>query len=63
MVKKKRLKKHYLYGGLLSLVILTITPAIMHYLEIQRGYRAYGGEVIMWILPLLVAFFIDGAKD
>ena len=43
----------------LSLVLFILTPYFNHLATLERGYKAYGGECIIFILPLLCLGFLD----
>jgi hypothetical protein len=52
---------------IISAVFLALTPALAAWLEVQRGYKAIGGEVFFPFLPLpgwaLWRMFSDMTKE
>jgi len=48
---------------IVTLIFIVLTPAIFTYAEMQRGYKAIGGELFFPLLPLMGWLFCRIAKD
>lgn len=42
-----------------SICLFIMTPLFIHWTYIDRGYFAIGGEVVAWVIPLLICIELE----
>lgn len=47
----------------LMIVCILISPAVFHLADMERGYNATGGEIFIFLLPILAKWVMDMVKE